>query len=70
MVAQYCLPQPSRRNSLQSKKSLPCYQQTNTHFDSSSDALHTEGPMMKAAVSVLAEGWLKVSSPLMTFLFR
>lgn len=59
MVAQYCLPQPSRRNSLQSKKSLPCYQQTNTHFDSSSDALHTEGPKMKAAVSVLAaEGFI------------
>lgn len=54
-VAQYCLPQPSRGNSLQSKKkSLSCYQQTNTRFDSFSNALHTKGPKMKAAVSVLA----------------
>lgn len=57
-TAQYCLPHPSRGNSLQSV-SFSRYQQTNAHFDSFNDASHAEGPKMKAPVSVpAAEGFI------------
>lgn len=36
------------------QKSISCYQQTNTRFDSSHDALHKDGPKMTAPVRVLA----------------
>lgn len=57
-TAQYCLLHPLEEIHPR-QKSLSCYQQTNTHFDSFSDASHTDGPKMKAQVSVLAaEGLL------------